>query len=324
MKQRRGVLTLLLGISLALCIAFVATGRGQNTGGASAAGRPGARTQTQSKLQKQRMDAEQQARPEVEQKRKEAEQQATKSVDQEAVAAIDETQKAIDAIAANKKDEALAAIERATGKINILTARNPATALIPVDAEVDVFDAAPHDNKAVVKLANDATLAVESKDYPDARVLLHALRSEILVRTYNLPLATYPAALQNAARLLDQNKNQEASAVLLDALNTLVVVDHVTPIPLVIAQAAVSGAESQRQKDKNAAQKLVQVAKNELERARQLGYVTSKDPQYASLNSTIANLEKQLSGNGDSTPVFAKLKEELASLLKRESDRGRH
>ena len=80
----------------------------------------------ESDVEKQKQEAEQQVRPEVEQQRKSAEDQARKSLDQEAVAAIDETTNAIKAIADNKTDEALAAIERATGKINVLLARNPA------------------------------------------------------------------------------------------------------------------------------------------------------------------------------------------------------
>jgi len=37
--------------------------------------------------------------------------------------------------------------------------------------------------------------------------------------------------LKEAARLLDQKKTKEASDVLLTALNTLMVVDNVTPLP---------------------------------------------------------------------------------------------
>jgi YfdX protein len=75
------------------------------------------------------------------------------------------------------------------------------------------------------------TAAVGAKDYPTARVILYSLTREIRSRTFNLPLATYPDALKEAARLLDEKENQEASNVLLTALNTLVVVDKVTPLP---------------------------------------------------------------------------------------------
>ena len=276
--------------------------------------------QTHSSFDKQRQQAEQQARPGVEKERKQAEDEAGKSLDRDAIAAIAETQKAIDAIASNKSDQALAAIERATGKINILLARNPATALIPVSADVDVIDAAPHDIKLIKVLGQHA--AVVAKDYPAARVLLDALTSEIRVRTYDLPLATYPEALKAAARLLDQKKPQDANDVLLTALNTLLVVDRVTPLPLVITREAINVAKAQSQTDKAIAQTLVETAKNEVERSKELGYAP-KAPEYQALNSDISSLEKQLKGNSDAGSMFAKLEDKLSAFVKRQSQQER-
>jgi hypothetical protein len=71
------------------------------------------------------------ARPDVERQRQEAEQQARNTLDQEAIDPIQETQNAVKAIAEGKNDQAIAAIERAAGKINLLVARNPSTALLP-------------------------------------------------------------------------------------------------------------------------------------------------------------------------------------------------
>jgi hypothetical protein len=228
----------------------------------------------------------------------------------------------IDAIAANKNEQALAAIEQATGKINILLARNPATALIPVSLGVEVIDPAPHDSKAIAEIAKNASKAVDDKNYPAARVLLYALTSEIRVRTYNLPLATYPAALQEAAHLLDRKKPQEASNVLLTALDTLMAVDRVTPLPLVLAREAIEQAKAKNQSDKAMAQALVETAKKETERAKELGYA-GRDPEYTALNSDISNLEKQLKGNEDATSVFAKLEDRLSAFLKRQSQQER-
>lgn len=278
--------------------------------------------QTHSGFDKQRQQAEQQARPGVEKERKQAEDEAGKSLDRDAIAAIAETLKAIDAIASNKSDQALAAMEGATGKINVLLARNPATALIPVSADVEVIDAAPHDVKMIKDLGQHASAMVVAKDYPAARVLLETLTSEIRVRTYNLPLATYPEALKEAARLLDQKKQQDASDVLLTALNTLLVVDRVTPLPLVIAQEAINAAKSQSQSDKAIAQTLVQTAKNEVERSKELGYAP-KDPEYQALNADISNLEKQLKGNSDAGSLFAKLEDKLSAFMKRQSQQER-
>ena len=160
--------------------------------------------------------------------------------------------------------------------------------------------------------------AVKTKDYPAARLILYSLTSEIRVRTYNLPLATYPTALKDAARFLDQGKNDQASQVLLTALNTLAVVENVTPIPVVLARAAITAAEEQSKKDKNAAQTLLATAKNQLQRCQDLGYAADI-PEYPALNTNIAQLEKELKGNGETGALFAKLKDELSSFFNRRS-----
>jgi hypothetical protein len=321
MKSRINVWLLVIAGSLAVCLGTIScSNTTKETNSVNASTKPP--TQTQPDLEKQRQAAEQQARPGVEKERKQAEDEAGKNLDQDAIAAVNETQSAIDAIASNKADVALHAIEQATGKINVLLARNPATALIPVSVQVEIIDTAPHDLKMIKTLTQEVSTAVSAKDYPAARVVLDTLTSEIRVRTYSLPLATYPEAMKEAARLLDQKNNEDASNVLLTALNTLLAVDRVTPLPLVVARQALNAAQVQSQSDKNAAQTLLQTAKNEIERAKELGY-SAQAPEYTALNADIANLEKQLKGNADAGSVFAKLEDKLSSFLKRQSQQER-
>jgi uncharacterized protein YpmS len=309
----------LLSLSLLLATTTLAQGTSQSKTPAKASTKStSAQTGSVANLNKQRESIDKQLRPDIESQRNADEQQAKKDLDQDAIATIKETRTALEAIAANKTDQALAAIERATGKINILLARKPATGLLPVAAEVDVIDTAPPDSKMVNTVADAASRAVRDHDYPKARVLLDSLVSEIRVRTYNLPLATYPDALKNAAQLLDQKKTQEASAVLLGALNTLAVVDRVTPIPLIRAREAVAQAQKQESKNKDAARQQLETAKNQLQRAKDLGYA-GQDPEYAALNNEISNLEKQI-GNGDLNAVLAKLKDRVESFVKRQSE----
>lgn len=273
-------------------------------------------------FESERKQAEQQARPEVEKQRKQSEEDAKKELDQDAQAAISQTRKAVNAIAQNKADEAISAIEQATGKINVLLARNPSTALIPVDLAVEVIDTAPQDTRAILEIGQDASRALDDKNYPTARALLYRLMSEIRVRTFNLPLATYPDALKEAARLLDQKQPDQAKDVLLTGLNTLVVVDRVTPLPLLLARDAINQAQAKSQQDKNASQALLEIAKSQAERARELGYA-GKDQEYAALNNQISTLEKQLKGSGDVTAAFSKLKDKLSAFLKRQSEQKR-
>jgi hypothetical protein len=230
-----------------------------------------------------------------------------------------ETNNAVKAIEAGRNDEALAALERATGKIDILVARNPAAALIPAAAQVDVIDTAPKDLEMIQHLAGAVADAVDEKDFPAARVVLHGLMSEIRARTFNLPLATYPIAMREAVRLLDAQKAAEAKAVLKSALNTLVIVERVVPLPVAIAQSAINEAQALRDSNKERAQQFLAVARTELDRAKELGYA-GEDEEYAQLSDAIANIESQLKGGEDTESTFSKLKEKIAAFFSRQSE----
>jgi hypothetical protein len=281
---------------------------------------PASLPQEQQNVEKIRRQAERKVRPEIELQRKQAEQQAQRTPDKEAIAVIDETEQAIDAIAADNTSDAIKAIERAIGKINILLARNPTAALIPVSVAVEVIDTAPEDKKAIAELTRLASEAVDDKDLSTARALLRRLISEVRVRAYTLPLATYPDALKEASRLLDQNQGQEASTLLLTALNTLIVVDRASPIPLLLARTAINKAEEQRQKDKTESQRSLKLAKDQIERSRRLGYSGNDLEYYIELNDDISKLNRELSGNADVTLVFSRLKDRLAAFFKRQSE----
>ena len=122
-------------------------------------------------FQKQRQQAEQQLRPGIEAERQKDQKEAEQALDQDAIAAIQQTESAMRR-SANNKNDAMAAIEAATGKINILLARNPASALIPVHVEVGVIDVAPEDIKTIDVIVQGAADATERKRLPGARILL--------------------------------------------------------------------------------------------------------------------------------------------------------
>src|ERR1700716_1847873 len=213
---RRNILWSILITSCLFLVAGCHPNKPEETSGVPANPSMAQRPPTSSSdVQKQHEEAERQFRPDIESQRQQNQKEAEQGLDQDAIAAIQQTEEAVKDIAANKKSDALSAIEKATGKINVLLARNPATALIPVRAEVVLIDSAPTDVKTIDQIVQQAAATAKDKDLPAARVLLATLVSEIRIRTSSLPLATYPAALTQAARLLDQGKNQDAGKVLL-------------------------------------------------------------------------------------------------------------
>jgi|GEM_PF-3276603 len=248
-----------------------------------------------------------------ERQRAEAETAAEGALDAEAIAVLAETDRAIARIAAGDRPGALAALEAAAGKAQILVGRNPAHALIPASAEVHVIDSAPVDEDRVERMRRSLQLSVIADDLPKARLILDSLRSEIRVRTYHIPLGTYPAALAQAAALLDQQKNNEAAEVLSRARSTLVMIDEVTPLPLVVAQAAVDAAKAD--KDAQRRTQHLSAAREALERTEDLGY-GDKDTRKALL-AEIRSLEGGAKAGSDIEAALERMQTRLKDAVAR-------
>jgi len=240
-----------------------------------------------------------------------AESTAKNALDAEAIAVLAETDRAIARIAAGDRAGALSSLEAAAGKAKILVGRNAANALIPAAAEVQVIDTAPEDDGRIGRMRRSLQLAVIAEDLPRARLILDSLRSEIRIRTYHIPLGTYPDALAQAAALLDQQKDQQAAEVLNRARSTLVMIDEVTPLPLVVAQAAVEAARSDADPQRKAQH--VTAAREALERTEALGYA-DKETRKALL-AEIRALEGGAKAGSNIQSALDKLQASLGEAL---------
>jgi hypothetical protein len=254
-----------------------------------------------------------------EQQRKQAEEKTNQALVPDAITAIKETRNAVEALSKGQQQEALTAIERAIGKLDILLANHPEEALLPVDFNIQVIDLAPLDIKLIKEMSSTAEQFMKSKDYPNSRLILDILRSEIHIRISSLPLALYSTALKRSAALLEEKKTDESNAVLLSALNTLVIRDQILPLPLINAEIMIKAAEKEYEKDKGMALKLIASVRHEIERLKELGYRTkSKGDQYNSLEKAIQEFEKQLKTDKNVTSPFGFLSAKLKALLKGE------
>jgi len=167
--------------------------------------------------------------------------------------------------------------------------------LVPIDLEVLIIDNVPEnwDETRIASVADVASLAIDELDFPGARSMLLHLMSEIRVRTYQLPLATYPTALKEAARLLADQKTKDAHAMLLTALGALVMIDRIISIPLLLAREHINQAQAAAATDKSKALQVLEKAKKELGRSCSLGYA-GYDPEYLTLRDEISKLAKHL------------------------------
>jgi len=219
----------------------------------------------------------------------------------------------------NKKDEAIKTLEKAIGKIEVVLSNPKAPALLPIDSRVVVqeFAGSAYDVQTAVITAE---ALLNKKRVQDARAIITHLVDEIDFSTINLPLATYPVALKEAAKYLHDNKVEQAKVVLAQTLSTFVNVTTVTPIGILEAQSLIAAASKIAKTDKNLALSHLAQAKEALKKSEALGYTSRSDTTYKMLNDAISKVEKEIKGKNKAEKLFedliAKLKEFKEKALK--------
>jgi len=236
---------------------------------------------------------------------------------EEAHAALDETNAALQLMEEGNSEEALEALARATGKLELLVARDPRLALAPVDVAFTTYDiyATP---EAIRAARDEAEDLLEDGKVQRARALLSGLASEIVISVTNMPLATYPDAIKAISPLIDEGKTEEAKAALRAALGTLVVTDQVIPLPILRARHLLESAEQLAMKeavpeeDKKKISESVEGARAQLEIAELLGYGDKKS--YRKFEDQIAELETKIHGGDQPRGAFAQLRKSLGKF----------
>lgn len=237
----------------------------------------------------------------------------------DATSAIQETQNALKLLDDGKTKEALAALGRATGKLDIILARDPALTLAPAGVNVltvDLqggIDVVKELRKQIVDLMDEGRLQ-------EARRLMGSLASETVVSVSNIPLATYPAAIKDAAKLIDENKTKEAKSALQTALNTQVVTETIIPLPVVKAQTSLKEAETLAEKkdrtsdDNTRLKASLDNARSQLERAQALGY--GKKGDFDTFYQQLKEIEQRTADNKFGTGFFAKIEASIAAFMR--------
>ena len=245
-----------------------------------------------------------------------------KKIIDEAVSAIAETKNALRALDEKKTQEALAALERASGKLNIVLARDPQLALAPIDVDVTVYDVYTTID-AIKKARKQAEDYLEDGEVQKARLVIRDLASEVVISVINVPLQTYPAAISAVAPLIDQGKIEEAKTALEAALNTLVAVDHVIALPILRADVKLARAEELAQKegrseeDNKTLARLLTEAREQLKFGEVLGYGNKRDYKkfYAEIDEIESKTKLGKAGKGFFDQMKAHLSEFKRSIF---------
>lgn len=262
--------------------------------------------------------ASQSVQSEVDKKTAETAAEKRKHLIADAQTAIAETRKALKALEENKPKVAVDALAIATGKLELVLARNPQLSLAPIDTEIMTQDLlSNHDTvKAVIKEAKEY---LDEGEIQKARPLLAGLASEIQFRTTNIPLATYPEAIKAVTPLIDAGKIDQARAELQATLNTLVITNDVTPLPKLRAENLLEKAQTlAEKKDRTQAEndqldKHIQGVREQLKLAELLGYGKKKD--YKPLYEQLDEIQKKSSAGKSGMGWFDKIRKQLSDLI---------
>jgi tetratricopeptide (TPR) repeat protein len=244
----------------------------------------------------------------IEQAKKEA--RAGNALVKEAVKAIAYTEEALFALQKGDIEKAKKALKEASGELTLVLNAPNAPYLLPVDIRVQAVQFVGDEQK-IKELVEEAKKLVDQNRLPEARQVLNTLRSEIEIKTINLPLASYPQALALAAKYLNEGKTKEAADVLRMALSTLVEIDTIIPIPLIEAQGLVKKAEELLPKDKKEALVYLKEAKKALEIGKMLGYLSKSSITYKMLEEQIDKLMSEIEKGHKTKSLFEDLLKKL-------------
>jgi len=266
-----------------------------------------------------RSESSQSVQKQVEKKSADEAIERRKKIVADATDAIAETQRALKALEEQKKDEALNSLALATGKLELILARDPKMALASMATEVVIHDllANPETIKLMIK---EAKSLLDDGEIQKARPIVSNLASEIEYRTTNIPLATYSAAIKAITPLIDAGKIEEAKKGLQEALNTLVITtDLVVPLPkhraeelLKLAQGLSEKKDRTNRENDDLANHLKE-ARNQLKIAELLGYGDKK--AYKSMYDQLDEIEKKSAGGKSGAGWFDKIKKQLLELF---------
>lgn len=237
----------------------------------------------------------------------------------DAIEIISLTEDAVRHILDSAYTDAEAKLEDAIGKAAVMTAARPDLGFFPLDVNITVRDLVSGAD-AISAIGYEADKLTDKGYLQAARHLLKDLASEIEISTPMLPVATYPVALTEAAKLLNEDKPQEALIVLNTALSTVFVETKYIPLPILRAERMLEEVETlldaeDKDTDINI---LLDNIDYQIRFAEALGY-GKRDKEFGELYNAIKDIRKEIKreNDGESVDQTKKLREKLNSFKKR-------
>ena len=232
--------------------------------------------------------------------------EARKQLVSEAMTANEDILLAIASLAHNDTHDAYRMLADASGKLDLVLARDPHMKQVPISARLSTTDlsAKPADVK---KAVSDARKALSDHRVQDAKKLLHPLESEMHITVQYIPLDAYPAQIKSASQEIQAGKAEAAAQRLADTLSTVVTEEKIIPLPPLKAEADVQQAEAlfkaDPAKNKAKALALLDQATEQLEMGKLLGYGSYED-----IHKELAAVKTKVTGGSWHEKLFDRLK----------------
>ncbi len=237
---------------------------------------------------------------------------------EEALTTLSNTIKIIDQIEKDDKEAAIETGKKLISDLEILLAKDPALAFIPVKVSYRKF-AFEGDRNTVSDIIKTVKKAIKDGYYQEASGLLSDLKSEVIIETQYVPAATYPEAIKAAVILLEKDKPEEAETLLAEVLNTVVIGKVVLPLPVLEAEQMIIQAAKIDKKDHEHTGEVLNLlnhAAEQLKLAEAMGY-GKKDLEFAELDKAIRELKKSVENKENSEMKFDSLKDKIKKFQDR-------
>jgi len=238
-------------------------------------------------------------------------------VTKEAKEAIEAVAKVVELLDKENKEDVLEQIANVLGKLEVLVVKDPTLQAVPVGVREEVVDF-PGSVDDVEAAKSEVVALIKKGEVALARDIMLNLASELDIYVTALPIGTYPVVLKALIPLVEEGKFKEAKALLVEALETLIIEKIVIPLPILRAEKTIQKAneltKDDDKADKEELKNFLSYAKEQLKLAQALGY-GKIESDYKELFEEIEKIEGLLKGEEGTKGIFENLKTKLNSFM---------
>ncbi len=223
---------------------------------------------------------------------------------------------AINLLQFNKLDEAKKHLKKATEDFDKALKNNPNLDIIPLEEDIRVNEFIST-NKDIKEKVKTIKKMLSDNKIQDARALLLPMKDEIDIVDTAIPMKVYPLSTKKALDVLNTGNKDKAMEILETGFSSLLSTQIIIPISLLASEDLVLEASSLDKTKKEEATKLLDGAKDLLEKAKLLGYTNKHDADYKILYKAIEDVQKEIKGKNSIEKFYDKVKVGFKSLIEK-------